>query len=141
MKLGWKGVTLDMFIDELEASTTKTRKDSKIAMRRGAKVIMEESKAGAPVDLHNLEDAHNLEIVRLSKDNIELEITIGGEHGGRNVDEYAVQMHEGEYMLGEGSIAKSRSSPVEVGPGFLDRAIDNHQDDLLDAIADTLPGD
>lgn len=141
MSLEWQGVTLDMFIDELEASTTKTRKESKIAMRRGAKAILEESKAGAPVDEHNLENAHTLSIVRLSKDNIELEITIGGEHGGRDVDEYAVQMHEGEYQLGEKSKLKNQSSPVPVGPYFLDRAIDNHEEDLLQTIADTLPGD
>lgn len=141
MSLRWSGPTLDGFIDEFARSTTKTRRESKVEMRRGAKDIIEESKAGAPVDEHNLENAHSLETVRLSRDNLELEITIGGTHGGRDVDEYANQMHEGVYELGDKSKEKDRISPVPVGPGFLDRAVENHEDEIVNRLFNTLPGD
>jgi hypothetical protein len=132
---------MNNFIEELQRSTTETRRASKKVLRENAMTIMKTSQDGAPVDEGNLEAAHKIETVRLSRDNIELEITVGGEHGDRDVDEYAWKMHDTSYQLGEKSIQKAGFSPEMVGPRFLDRAFSKHQADLIREVTDTLPGD
>lgn len=141
MSLRWRGPSARDFIDELTRSTTETRRRSKSVMRQKAKKILEASQEGAPIDEGNLEAAHELAITRLSKDNLEVEITVGGVVNDRDVDEYAWIMHETDYNLGPRSEAKARSVSREVGPKFLERAVDDHEDELVEAVADTLPGD
>lgn len=140
MSLQWRGPGIQDFINELTRSSTQTRRESKKVMRERAKEILEESKAGAPIDEGNLEDAHQLAVTRLSKDNIEIEIVVGGYVGGRDVDDYAWVMHEADYNLGPLSLIKNQSSFVFVGPKFLERAVDNNEEAMIEAIADTLPG-
>ena len=141
MSLRWRGPGIEQFVEEFQRSTAETRRESKKRMRAGGKKILEESKAGAPVDESNLEEAHELAITRLSRDNIEMEITVGGFVGGRNVDDYAAEMHEGVYQLGEKSLAKDAGSLTPVGRKFLERAADKHEASLVEAVAETLPGD
>jgi hypothetical protein len=136
----WEGLTPEDFIEELQESTALTRREAKKVMREGAKEIMEASRQMCPVDLHNLEEAHHIEEIRSSRDNLELEIDVGGFVGGRNVDDYAMVMHESTYKLGPGSQAKDASNPPDrpVGPQFLSRAVDLFEEKLVEAISQTL---
>lgn len=144
----WQGFTPEMFIQELEQSSTATRRDSKKELRTGAKEILETSRQQAPVDDGQLEKAHELRTVKLNKDDMEVEITVGGFVDGVNVDVYAWEMHEfqtpyGDIPLGPGSQAKNDANPPDrfVGGKFLERAVDEHEDAIVERVANTLPGD
>lgn len=148
MSLTWTGFGIDNLIDEFVRSTTKTRRDSKKVMREGSKKILEASKQMAPVDEHRLEQAHELAVTRLNKDDMEVVIAVGGVVDGVDVDEYAWVQHErlapaGDLQPGEKSLAKSVTNPAGryVGGKFLDRAVDELEPSILEALAATLPGD
>ena len=154
--LRWEGFSADDFADFLDMSSAKTRRESKKVLRQGAKDIMEASMEMAPIDEGDLEAAHQLALVRLNKDDMQVEISVGGEVGGRNVDEYAEVQHEmlgvngskldgnGGWKLGDKSDLKNaaRSHPHRtVGGHFLDRAVDEYEDEIAAKLAQTLPGD
>lgn len=148
MSLKWRGFTAENFADELERSMTSTRRQSKVAMRAGAKLILETSREQCPIDDGELEKAHSLDIVRLSKDNMEVEITVGGIVDGVDVDVYAFEMHEfqtpyGPIPLGlRSQIKNDRNHPNRfVGGKFLERAVDEHEEGIVSRIEATLPGD
>lgn len=148
MSLTWRGLSADDFAEFLEDSSVITRRESKRVLRQGAKDIMEASKQMAPVDDGELEEAHEIAVVRLNKDDMEVEITVGGNVGGVDVDEYAWEQHEtltpaGDWQLGKRSQAKNASNPPNrsVGGKFLERAVDEYEDEIAIKIADTLPGD
>ena len=148
MSLTWRGLSADDFAEFLEDSSTITRRESKRVLRQGAKDIMEASKQMAPIDDGELEEAHEIAVVRLNKDEMEVEITVGGNVGGVDVDEYAWEQHEsltpaGDWQLGPRSKAKNASNPANrpVGGKFLERAVDEYEDEIAIKIADTLPGD
>ena len=52
--------------------------------------------------------------------------------------DYAIQMHEGDYNLGEGSMAKQSRVGVAVGRKFITRAIDDNHSDIMTIIKDNL---
>lgn len=141
--LSWSGFSADDFIDELEASSAKTRRDAKVVLRAGAKEIMAASQQMCPVDEGNLEEAHHIEELRLSEDYMELEIDVSGFVGNRDVDEYAMIMHEAFYDLGPLSQLKNERNPPNrsVGRKYLERAGDQLEEKIGDQIADTLMGD
>lgn len=149
--LNWTGFTLDNWLDEFEESTTLTRREAKKELYQGAKDIMEASKEMAPVDEGNLEEAHSIEQVRLNQDYSEVEIVVGGEHGGRDVDEYAMIVHEGVApygsgtagYIGEKSQEKDAGNPGDrrVGGKFLERAVDLLEPEIVERVASTLPGE
>jgi hypothetical protein len=148
MSMRWKGFTPDMFVAELERASTETRRDSKKVMRAGAKEILETSQQQAPVDDGELEKAHELTVVKLNRDDMEVEITVGGIVDGVDVDTYAWEMHEfqtpyGDIPLGPKSQEKNDSNPPGrfVGGKFLERAVDEHEEGIVAAVANTLPGD
>lgn len=148
MSLSWKGFTPEQFIAELTGSAARTRRESKKVMRQGAKEILAVSKENAPIDEGDLEAAHELSIVRLNKDDMMIEITVGGTVNGTDVDSYAWLMHErlapyGDLNLGPKSIEKNNSNPTGhfVGGKFLDRAIDELEPEIIERIKNTLPGD
>jgi hypothetical protein len=119
-------------------------------MYQGAKDIMQASREMAPVDEGNLEEAHEITQIRLNEDYSELEISVGGEHGGRNVDDYAMIVHEFVSPFGSGtrghiglkSEIKDASNPPgrPVGGKFLERALDLLEDSIAEKVAATLPG-
>ena len=45
-------------------------------------------------------------------------------------------IHDGEYDLGAGSAAKQAGQQERVGDGFMDRALEDHQDTILQEIED-----
>lgn len=148
MSLTWQGFTADEYAEFLEDSSTFTRRESKKVLREGAKKIMESSQMMAPVDDGQLEEAHELAIIRLNKDEMEVEITVGGMVGDVDVDDYAWEQHEsltpaGDWKLGPNSRAKDAANPPghSVGGKFLERAVDLHEDEIAIKLANTLPGD
>ena len=142
MSVYWQGgFGAGDFAEELEQSSAKTRRESKKEFRRMAETILQTSRDGAPIDEGDLEKAHHIQTIRLSKDNIALELSVGGMVGDTDVSVYAMLMHEGDYNLGLRSQQKEAAGSTEVGPFFMDRAADEHIDDLMAIIERTLPGD
>ena len=103
-------------------------------IREGAKIIMEESKANAPVDTHDLEEAHKIVegITTAGHTSVSVEVS-----GSADLEEYAMFMHEGipnndgtevgslgAYNLREKSLAKQAADPTHhVGSKYLERAV------------------
>lgn len=146
--LYFRGMTPELLGLELKQSSVQTRRDAKKVLREGAKRIRDTSIQQCAIDEGNLEEAHELTVVRLSRDNIEVEIEVGGVVNGVDVDEYAWKVHEtqvpyGDMPLGPKSQAKNESNPPDrfVGGKFLERAVDENEEDILVAVADILLGD
>lgn len=100
-------------------------------MHAAAKRIEKKAKLNAPVDEHNLEDSIRIERYTVERGRLALEVVAGGEVNGVNVDDYAALMHEGDYNLGPGSIAKQQANPdVVVGRKYLERARDEEEETL-----------
>jgi hypothetical protein len=118
-------------------------------MRAAAKLVMEYSRRGAPVDhkgpggaapKHELEKSHRIE-EQYNNRRIEATVIVGGMVGTVNVDDYLDFIHFGRYALGEASIAKQAADPqVRVGPYFLDRALEEYESEFEDW-ADDVMGD
>lgn len=146
------GFSPEAFVSYLDRATTETRREAKKALYRGAKKILHGSVMMSPVDEHNLEDAHKLDVVRLNKDDMGIEISVGGVVRGEDVSAYAWIIHTGwsnsrgeVNKLGPLSEEKSRNNPApyngQVGPGYLDRSFDMHSGEIFAEVADTLLGD
>ena len=145
MGLRWIGLTPADMAEEFLQSISRTRRESKKIMRRGAATIMETSQKMAPVDDGELEAAHDIAIVRLNQDDMMLEITVGGVVNGVNVDKYAWLQHErlepyGPWRLGPNSVRKDSVSPYPVGGKFLERAVDEHEEEIIEEMKEALPG-
>lgn len=120
-----------------------SRKASKGAageMRRAAYDVKELSVRMAPVDKQNLEKAHEVVERRGDRNRIEFSVEVGGFVGGRNVDEYALFVHENYGSVkrrGKGTIEKQKADPsVEVGEKFLERAFEQVEKGIDDELAD-----
>jgi hypothetical protein len=119
-------------------------------MRRVSKLVMETSRAYAPVDWkgytskdppgHELEKSHRVEEQYGHRGRLEATVMVGGMVGGVDVDLYAEWMHEGPYNLGKASEAKARSTGKVVGERFLERALEDHEDDFEPLLDDLLEG-
>jgi hypothetical protein len=121
-------------------------------MRRVSKLVMLRSVQYAPVDfkgpkgmgpLHELERSHRIEEQYGQRGRLEATVVVGGMVGNVNVDLYATWMHEGPYHLGKASEAKASSTGKMVGERFLERALEDYEDDfepLLDELMEGLFG-
>lgn len=119
-------------------------------MRRVAKLVMEASRDYAPVDWkgytskdppgHELERSHRIEEQYGNRGRLEATVVVGGNVGGVDVDLYATWMHEGPYSLGKASLAKAAASGKFVGERFLERALEEHEDDFEPLLDDLLEG-
>lgn len=99
--------------------------------------LADRSKELAPVDKHNLEAAHHVETER-HPDRVLTTISVGGVVNGVDVDEYVEFIHDGDYKLGPGSLAKATGTGQPVGPKFLDRALDERKDKIVAAVDDAV---
>lgn len=116
-------------------------------MRQVAKLVMEYSKAGAPVDFkgpkgqgpqRELEKSHRVE-EQYANGRIEATVMVGGMVGAVNVDRYLEFIHFGNYELGKASRQKQASNPkIRVGPYFLERALEEYEADFEDWGGDIL---
>lgn len=117
-------------------------------MRQVAKLVMEYSRDGAPVDWkgysskhppgHELEKSHRVE-EQYANGRIEATVIVGGMVGSVNVDRYLEFIHFGSYQLGKASKAKQAANPqIRVGPYFLERALEEYEAEFEDWGGDIL---
>lgn len=131
----------------------RTNKRALRHMRRVSQLVMKRSKEYAPVDWkgptpsdppgHELEESHRVEEQYGNAGRLEATVVVGGMVGDVDVDLYATWMHEGGYNLGKASIAKAAGTGKLVGERFLERALEDYQDDfepLLDELFEGLLG-
>lgn len=109
--------------------------------KAGAEEIMKKSQSNAPVDTHNLEEAHHIDTSFTKADNVRFQIEVSGVGSGsdrpRDVADYAMEMHEhlapygsGEYNLGPDSIAKAAAGN-DVGGKYLERAVESLKAEII----------
>lgn len=131
----------------------RTNKRALRHMRRVSKLVMKRSIEYSPVDWkgprgegpqHELERSHRIEEQYGAHGRLEATVTVGGMVGNVNVDLYATWIHEGHFgKLGKASVAKAAASGKAVGERFLERALEDYQDDfepLLDELFEGLLG-
>lgn len=136
MSLRFQGPTAEELAATMSRDGETTTKRALRQQRKAAQKVMEESIANAPVDKGNLEAAHEITERRGSANRVETTVEVGGVVNGVDVDDYAWEMHEGDYDLGPRSAAKQASDPSHaVGREYLQRAMDDVEKEL-DAIFD-----
>ena len=122
----------------------KTNKAGLNELRQGGEDIAELAKKRAPVDKGNLEEAINSDTEDRTGKNGRVVLYVGVDEDkavARGVvGDYALQMHEGVYELGEKSKAKKNSNGEPVGPKFLESAADELEDDISKAIERAIYG-
>lgn len=117
----------------LQRAAEAARRGARKAIVQEGEHVKEHSQGNAPVDLHNLENAHE---VSSEADSNKIVVTVSV--GGGEVDDYALAMHEGVYNLGAGSQAKQAGSDRMVGRKFLERALDEAAPEIERAVADAV---
>lgn len=153
--LTFRGLGADHLGAVFEREGRTTSKRALAHMRRVSKRVLEQSVRNSPVDWkgpkgapkdpgHELERSHKIVEEYGSSRRLEARVTVGGFVGRVNVDLYATWIHEGEYQLGKASVRKAMADPRnEVGPQYLERALQKHEDDfepLLDELMQGLMG-
>lgn len=133
---------LDKLRQNLFARQRRFNEEMHSVTEEGAKRIMEKSKSNAPVDTHNLEEAHHIDTSLTRADHVRFQIEVSGIGSGseraRDVAAYAMEMHEalapygyGAYNLGPKSQEKA-SSGHDVGGKFLERAVESEKPFVVD---------
>ena len=85
----------------------------------------------APVDTGNLEESIYAQRISATAHRVVVDPeTSGTRHGKTHESDYAAQMHEGNYNLGEKSLQKQRGQRERVGRQYLRRAFDYTKRDL-----------
>lgn len=143
MTLSFEGETPDDLIDALAEMSKATRTKVRKIMIKGGEDILKASIQMTPVKEGDLEAAQHLDVVTDDGNVLSLEIVVGGVGLGRDVDDYATILHEGQYNLGPASQAKNDSNPSDrpVGPKFLERAVELYEDKIMAAVEAAMPGD
>lgn len=148
-RLYFRGVDAATIGATMVRESRRTNKRALRHMRRVSKLVMETSKAYAPVDwkgpkgegpLHELERSHRVEEQYGAQGRLEATVLVGGMVGNVNVDLYAEWMHEGPYDLGKASRAKAAATGKVVGERFLERALEDHEDDFEPLLEELLEG-
>lgn len=127
----------------LERQEQKTSKASLRFMRRAGREIAKEAAARAPVDTGDLESAISSRDAKRTDGRGRVTVEVYIDQDKLNLEEhndydYSVKMHEGSYNLGLKSLIKAASSPYEIGPKFLSRAIEDNRDRLLKEAAEVV---
>lgn len=103
----------------------------------GAYVAVE-SKKRAPILTGDLEAAHRVVMTRNDASNVRVEIQVGDD----KTADYLQFIHESSYGLGPLSRKKQAANPkVRVGSKFLERAMNETEDEIVKQIADELFGE
>lgn len=106
-------------------------------MHRSADKIVEEAKLNTPVDKHNLEESIHKEIDYGYRGRLQIQIVVGGNVNGVNVDRYAAEVHENydSSHPGPGTLAKMQANPGRIiGRGFLTRAVEAQREKMEKAM-------
>jgi hypothetical protein len=152
--LEYTGFTIEDLLEEFEQSSAFTRRESKKIIRKAAKDIMLASQQMAPVDFGRLEEAHHINDLRVNEDQMHLEIEVSGFIDGRDVADYAAEIHQTLLPFGSGggpnggphlgplSQEKNASNPSDrpVGGRFLERAVDLYEEEVYAKLQEALPG-
>jgi HK97 gp10 family phage protein len=139
MKMGMKIYGCDELSSLMKQLGDRVPKQGRKVLDRGADKIVQEAQLNAPVDKHNLEDAIHKEKNYEDRGRLKIDIVVGGQVRGVDVDRYAMMVHENyEGMLrvvrkdgtpggpGPGTLAKRAANPGRyVGEKFLERAVDD----------------
>lgn len=148
-RLYFRGVDANTLGATMVRESQRTDKRALRHMRRVAKLVMETSVAYSPVDWkgpkgegpqHELERSHRIEEEYGARGRLEATVLVGGMVGDVNVDKYAEWIHEGSYNLGKASLAKAAATGKAVGPRFLERALEDHEDDFEPLLDELLGG-
>ena len=117
-------------------------------MRRVSKLVLKTAIEYSPVDykgpdgasnpLHELERSHKLIEEPGQNGRLEAVIEVGGMVGAVDVDLYAMWQHDGTMwsQRGKATVAKG----PKAGPGWLERAMGEHEDDFEPLLDDLLEG-
>ncbi|SER25931.1 Bacteriophage HK97-gp10, putative tail-component [Faunimonas pinastri] len=127
----------DQLVIALRHAGERVEDKARKTMRRGADKIVKTAQLYAPVDKHNLEDSIHKEIGYERRGRLKIDIVMGGEVNGVNVDRYALLVHENYSSLkpGAGTIAKRMANPgVYIGEKFLERAMADSEAKLKNAM-------
>lgn len=111
----------------------------------GAEQIMKKSQANAPVDTHNLEEAHHIQKTMTQADNVRFTVEVSGIGYGsddpRDISDYVMEVHENyENMLGGGhpkpdsKTAIKKATNPDVGSKFLWKAIQSEKPEVIDKV-------
>ncbi len=117
-----------------KVSNAKTSK----ALKQSATEVQKLARKFAPLDRGNLEDA--IQVIggnKVSRAYAQYFVGVNESHPvperpGHTVGDYALEMHEGEYDLGERSQEKARNLGVEVGPKYLERALEELEKPIIE---------
>lgn len=146
--LRWSGASADSLAITMEREGRTTSKRALRHMRRVSKAVLELAIEWSPVDfkgpaglgpLRELERSHRMVETPGAGRRINVSIEVGGMVGNVDVDKYAMWIHDGSYNRGPATIAKGPNA----GPGWLERAMEHHEDDfepLLDELLEGLMG-
>lgn len=128
-------IKLETDIESLIAILSQTgeyvKKGVASKMLEGGRKMRNKARDYAPVDEGNLEDAITLEHDRSGiHGRRQVFVFVDESHPvenreGHTVGEYAMRMHEGDYNLGDKSLAKQAALGVTVGPKYLERAAED----------------
>ena len=106
-------------------------------MHRGADKVVQEAQLNAPVEKHNLEKAIHKEVSYGERGRLQIDIVVGGEINGINVDQYALEIHEHyeSYTPSKETLAKRQANPGRyVGEKFLERALTSPRVRIVEGI-------
>ncbi len=125
---------LTRFNNISRVSTAETSK----ALKKSATEVQKLARKYAPLDRGNLEDA--IQVIsgnKIGRAFAEYYVGVNESHPvperpDKTVGDYALEMHEGEYDLGFRSQEKARKLGVEVGPKYLERALDDLKKPIVD---------
>lgn len=100
------------------------------ALKEGAVLIKEKSQSNSPVDTHNLETAHKIipGVTRKGYTSLSVEVsgTGQGSENDRDVEAYALEVHENYTSMGPKS-AEKLAQGHEVGGKYLERAVESEK--------------
>ena len=131
---------LDKLRQNLFARQGRSNAAMRQAAEQAAELVMKKSQDNSPVDTYNLEEAHHIEKSITAADNVRFTVEVSGTGYGsdspRNVEEYAMLVHELMAPYGAGEIggkpfhaANSPQNNAKIGAGkdvggkYLERAL------------------
>lgn len=147
-RLYWRGKSAGGVAVTMIREGQLTGKRSLRHMRRVSKAVLKTAVDWSPVDWkgktrtdpphHELERSHRIEETKGAFRRIEARIVVGGMVDGVNVDKYAWWVHDslGWHQRGPATIAKGPNA----GPGWLERALEEHQDEFEPLLEELLDG-
>lgn len=120
---------------ELNNIEKRSSRGVREALEKGAEKIQDLARKYAPVDEGNLEESVKIakEVDILNSRRSKFYVYIDENQpakDGKTVGFYALRMHEGDYRLGKGSQAKAVSSGLLVGRKFLERAMEDMEEEI-----------